>query len=398
MNSWLAGWMVDVVILVLLVLAVFSGFRRGAVLQVFSWGGFVVGIVIGAIFAPDIVNFLAGKSSATTRAIVALVAFLSVAFIVEAVIAVAGARIVKRMTGSGVRRADAIAGSVIGAIVVLLSAWLLSAPAERVPELASAFQKSAVLRAERSVLSKPPSILAVIGNLFAHTGFPQVFESINPNLAPGVAAPPASLANDKYILDAAKITYKIEGAGCGGRVDGSGFPVAPHIVITAAHVVAGTTGTHVLPAEGGEYAARVVYMDSRKDIAVLDVPGLPDPSLVVDPNAAPYQTDGAAIGYPGGGKRTISPGRVRARVEAQGYDIYNEHRVSREIYVLRATVHQGNSGGPFVDTRGRVRGMIFAASSSNDQESYALAENEILYAERQAEGRTRQVATGDCAL
>ena len=107
---------------------------------------------------------------------------------------------------------------------------------------------------------------------------------------------------------------------------------------------------------------------------------------------------GAAIGYPGGGPRTISPARVRARTNAVGRDIYDRKLVSRSIYVLAATVHQGNSGGPFVDDNGVVRGMIFAAAADNPNESYALTSDEISQAYQAARSRTREVDTGTCAL
>jgi S1-C subfamily serine protease len=68
------------------------------------------------------------------------------------------------------------------------------------------------------------------------------------------------------------------------------------------------------------------------------------------------------------------------------------------IYVLRSTVIPGNSGGPFVDTNGRVRGMIFAASSNNKDEAYALDGSEIEKAMKAGENRTRQVDTKTCAI
>ena len=69
-----------------------------------------------------------------------------------------------------------------------------------------------------------------------------------------------------------------------------------------------------------------------------------------------------------------------------------------QVYVLAATVHQGNSGGPFVDDDGVVRGLIFAASADNPDESYALTADEIETAYQTARSRTSAVGTGDCAL
>jgi S1-C subfamily serine protease len=275
---------------------------------------------------------------------------------------------------------------------------MLSLPARGVSSLSASIKKSAILRGEYAVLSRPPNFLESIRRLLSHTGFPEVFAELNPSLAPGVQAPPASLAKNMAILAAAQLTFKVEGDGCQGRVDGSGFPAEPHLVITAAHVVAGTKNTVVIKPNGDRFDATVVYWDPDTDIAVLRVGDLPAGVLHVNALIAPRNTDGAAIGYPGGGKRTISVARVRGHTDAIGYDIYSRHRVDRLIYVLRSTVIPGNSGGPFVDTDGQVRGMIFAASSNTPDEAYALDGSEIEQALKAGEHNTRQVDTKTCAI
>lgn len=388
---------VDGVILLAFALALLSGYHRGVVMQVFSWGGFILGIIAGALLGPPIVRAIS-PHSANARRIAVLASFLGIAFMVEALIAFAGSRIARKITHAKLKRADQIIGAVVAALLSLLAAWMLSLPAKGVSSLSSSIKKSAILRGEYAVLSRPPDFLASILSLLNHTGFPQVFAELNPNLAPGVQAPPASLANNKAILEAAQLTFKIEGDGCEGRVDGSGFPVEAHLVITAAHVVAGTKNTQVITPNGDHFPATVVYWDSDTDIAVLRVGALPRGDLRVDAQVVSRNSDGAAIGYPGGGKRTISVARVRDHIDAFGYDIYSRHTVDRLIYVLRATVIPGNSGGPFVDTDGRVRGMIFAAATDSKNTAYALDGQEINKAIKGAEGKTRPVDTKTCAI
>jgi len=388
---------VDGVILLAFALALLSGYHRGVVMQVFSWGGFILGIIAGALLGPPIVRAI-NPHSANARRIAVLASFLGIAFVVEALIAFAGSRIARKITHAKLKRADQLIGAIVAALLSLLAAWMLSLPARSVSSLEPSIKKSAILRGEYAVLSRPPDFLASILALLNHTGFPQVFADLNPSFAPGVAAPPASLASNMAIRAAAELTFKIEGDGCEGRVDGSGFPVEPHLVITAAHVVAGTKHTEVITSSGDRFAATVVFWDPNTDIAVLRVGTLPRGDLSVDEIVADRGTDGAAIGYPGGGKRTISVARVRAHSSPPQYDIYGGHVVYRAIYVLRAAVIPGNSGGPFVDTDGRVRGMIFAASSSNRDEAYALDGAEIDKAIRSADGKTRQVDTKTCAI
>jgi S1-C subfamily serine protease len=391
---------IDLIILVIVGLALWSGFSRGALLQVFSWGGFIAGLILGSLVAPVVVEALR-PDDATTKAFLGLGVFLGLAFLFEALVAALGLTLRRKITGLGARKADQIAGAVIGVFFALIGAWFLGSTLKRGPTqaVAKAVKDSAILAALDDVLPRPPAILAEVGRFFDRSGFPDVFAQLNPALAPGVAPPPASLARDAEILAAAEGTFKIVSNGCGGRVDGSGFPLDNRNVITAAHVVAGTSGTEVIAARGRQrIRGSVVYIDTDRDVAVIRLNEAPENVLQMTTRDAARRSTGAAVGYPGGGERTISPARVRAKTRAVGRDIYNRKLVSRDVYVLAAHVIQGNSGGPFVDDNGIVRGMIFAASADNPNEAYALSSDEIARAYQTARQRGRAVGTGSCAL
>lgn len=391
---------VDLIILAMVGLAFWSGFSRGALLQVFSWGGFIAGLIVGSLIAPLIVNSFSPDDS-TTRAFLGLGLFLGIAFLFEALVAALGMTLRRKITNLGARKVDQTVGAVVGIFFALLGSWFLGSTLRRgpSPQVAGAVKGSAILGALDDVLPRPPAILAEIGRFLDRSGFPDVFAQLNPSLAPGVAPAPASLANDREILAAAEGTYLIQSTGCGGIVDGSGFPLDERNLITAAHVVAGTSNTRVKDARGREsIRGSVVYIDTDRDIAVIRLATDPAHLLRMTQRDSRRGETGAAIGYPGGGDRTISPARVRAKTDAVGRDIYNRRLISRDVYVLSAHVIKGNSGGPFVDDNGVVRGMIFAASADDSNESYALTSDEIFRAYQRARARTRAVATGRCAL
>lgn len=391
---------VDLIIIVAVGLALWSGFARGALLQVFSWGGFIVGLIVGSVVAPLLLKAI-NPDNPTTKAFLGLGFFLGVAFLFEALVAAFGMTLRKKIKSLRVRRVDQAAGAVIGIFFALLGSWFLGSTLKRGPsqDIARSVKESAILGALDDVLPRPPAILAELGRFLDRTGFPDVFAQLNPSLAPGVAPPPASLRNDPEILAAAEGTYKIESLGCGGQVDGSGFPLDPRHVITAAHVVAGTSGTGVIDGRTGKrVGGTVVYINTNIDIAVIRTRSEIGHVLQITNRRAQARETGAAIGYPGGKERTISPARVRARTEARGRDIYDRRLVSRSVYVLRALVRQGNSGGPLVDDNGVVRGMVFAASADDPNESYALTEDEIIPAYQSGRRRTSAVSTGSCAL
>ncbi len=129
--------------------------------------------------------------------------------------------------------------------------------------------------------------------------------------------------------------------------------------------------------------ADVIFFDPERDVAVLHVPGYTVAGLTFGP--AQRGTQGAVIGYPGGARRTTVPAVVDGSIAAQGRDIYNANFVTRQIYVLQASVHPGNSGGPLIDLDGRVLGMVFATSASDPNQAYALTDDEIAPDIRDAE-------------
>jgi S1-C subfamily serine protease len=198
------------------------------------------------------------------------------------------------------------------------------------------------------------------------------------------------------VATAASETVKVVSVGCGGLEEGSGFPVASGLVLTNAHVVAGGHAITVLvPGRPGALGAEVVLFDPERDIALLRVPGLPLSPMTIATSGS-RATQGAVIGYPGGGPEAVVPGAIRGQIDAVGRDIYSNQIVSREIYVLQASVIPGNSGGPFVSLQGQVLGVVFAKSAVTGNEGYALTAGEILPDIARGESATAPASTQSC--
>ena len=68
----------------------------------------------------------------------------------------------------------------------------------------------------------------------------------------------------------------------------------------------------------------------------------------------------AILGYPENGPLTRTPARLGATGEFLSRDAYGRGPVRRSVTAVRGMVRPGNSGGPAVDARGRVRTTIFA--------------------------------------
>jgi S1-C subfamily serine protease len=182
---------------------------------------------------------------------------------------------------------------------------------------------------------------------------------------------------------------------CGSGVEGSGFLYAPNRLMTNAHVVAGVTEPMVLV---GKQSVRgtVVYYNPNVDIAVIKVPGLDGPTIRFDRGGKQGQ-QGAALGFPQDGPFDAQPVRVRSEQRLRSPDIYGNGTVTRNVFSLRGVIRPGNSGGPVVSTRGRVLGVVFAASVSDKQTGYALTADQVGRAAATGLRSTAKVSSGNCA-
>jgi S1-C subfamily serine protease len=127
-----------------------------------------------------------------------------------------------------------------------------------------------------------------------------------------------------------------------------------------------------IPGDPASYEATVVAIDSRLDLAVLWVDGLPAPSLAFAERPA-RTGDGAVVaGFPGGGDLAAGAARIRDRIDARGEDVYGRSGVVRDVYSFRGTVVPGNSGGPLLAPNGRVYGVVFAAGIGEEETGYAI--------------------------
>jgi S1-C subfamily serine protease len=106
---------------------------------------------------------------------------------------------------------------------------------------------------------------------------------------------------------------------------------------------------------------------------------------------------GAVVGYPGGGSLNGVAAANRRVLTAIGKDIYGRSTVDRDIYELQAPIRPGNSGGPFILVDGKVAGVVFAASTTDQGIGYAITSTEARPDINRGVGRTGRVSTGPCA-
>jgi S1-C subfamily serine protease len=238
-------------------------------------------------------------------------------------------------------------------------------------------------------------VFSRISRLLDPLGFPDVFAQLEPS-PPGRLGPPSGTAVAAAVAHARQSVVKIEGAGCGGLLEGSGFVVRSGLFVTNAHVIAGVKHPQVIDSAGSHPAVPVLF-DPRLDVAVLRTGGVRGEPLALEPATVARGTQAAVMGYPGGGPFVAGGATVLARTEAVGRDIYGESLQAREIYQLEAAVRPGNSGGPVVSPAGVVLGVVFARSSSSPDIGYALTSAEVRARIQPALDSSQPVSTDGCA-
>ena len=146
------------------------------------------------------------------------------------------------------------------------------------------------------------------------------------------------------------------GSGTGQIGSGSGVIIAPDgYILTNDHVVHDARQLSVTLTNGTTLPAARVGVDPATDLAVIraDGSGLPYASLG-DSNSLHAGQLIIAIGNPFGFQSTVSTGVVSALGRALRSQ---QGRLIENIIQHTAPLNPGNSGGPLVDSRGRIVGI-----------------------------------------
>src|SRR3954471_2794514 len=389
---------VDLVLIVLALVFAFSGFRQGLIASAASFLGFFGGAVLGAQLSGPVADRINGSS--VSRVFAALVVVLAGALLGQVLGGAVGRAIRKRVTWEPARMVDAVAGAVLSAAAVLLVAWMVATPlaSSPFPQVAKQVRQSSLVAAvNRAVPSTVRSVYDNLRDAIDRRGLPDVLGPLTPTQARPVTAPDPNLVKSPLVGRVEGSVVQISGIApsCSRQIDGSGFVYAPHRVMTNAHVLAGVSNP-VVDAGGEQYDAIPVFVDPEVDIAVLDVPGLPERPVPFAQETAASGADAIIMGFPGGGPFYVGAARVRSEGPISGPDFRNTHTVTRDVYALYGSVRAGNSGGPLFATDGSVLGVVFASAIDDPNTGYALTGTQVADAATAGAKATDEVGTGPC--
>jgi serine protease Do len=156
------------------------------------------------------------------------------------------------------------------------------------------------------------------------------------------------------------------GLGSGVIIDPSG------IALTNAHVVEGASSIEVVTVDGAKHKAKVLGVDKKTDLAVLQLDGgtktFPFVSLG-DSDEAQVGDWVVAVGSPFGLQATVTSGIISAKARQIGAGPYDD------FIQTDAAINPGNSGGPLVNMRGEVVGINTAIVRGGSGIGFAIPSN-----------------------
>jgi S1-C subfamily serine protease len=170
-----------------------------------------------------------------------------------------------------------------------------------------------------------------------------------------------------------------------GEVTGSGFvfDAAGHI-LTNEHVIEGDKPIYIITADGRALAATIIGSDKYSDIAVLRptlyMPALNPPALtLVDSNTVKAGDPVIVIGNPPNLPWSLTSGIISHTGRTVEIQYTSGSRAVANIIQFDAAINFGDSGGPLLNAKGEVIGMVVARidPQQGDGVYYAVSSNKL---------------------
>jgi serine protease Do len=161
------------------------------------------------------------------------------------------------------------------------------------------------------------------------------------------------------------------------RSVGSGFVLHEDgYIVTNAHVVSAGAQLGVTLADASEYEARVIGLDTARDLAVIKI----DPRSPLTPIALGRSDDlmigeqTVAVGNPVGLHNTVTAGVISAlhrELDVDGRSAY------RDVIQTDASINPGNSGGPLLNSLGELIGVNTAIRTDAQNIGFAIPVDQL---------------------
>jgi S1-C subfamily serine protease len=388
---------IDILILLFLVSALVRGVELGLVRQFCSTAGIIGGLFVGAFIQGKLIHLVQTPASKALLVLCTILASIALFSSIGEYIGVKLKYKLHRFNIKWLQVSDRVAGSVMAGVTLLLAVWLGASIFSETPSsvVQRQIKNSVIISQLNRALPSAPDVVARLGHLIDPNGFPEVFTGLEPQVDTDKPLPSIGEL-DPAVQKVRASVVKVEGAGCGGVSDGSGFVADKNLVVTNAHVIAGVAHPYIIDGRG-KHSADVIWFDPDLDMAVLRANDLGGEPLDILADRVNDGVAAAVLGYPGGGDFKARPSVVIESFTAIGRNIYNQDETRRDVYSMKADIVPGSSGGPVIDSDGNVIGLVFAESTTYPDVGYALTIDQVLEGLNLARDRNTVVSTGSCA-
>lgn len=162
------------------------------------------------------------------------------------------------------------------------------------------------------------------------------------------------------------------GLGTGSVISASGK------ILTAAHVVQTADSVHVEFRNGEKILGTVIASEPTADLAILQLSRIPNNMTVIKMGDSDNVTVGQeiiVIGSPYGLEHTLTVGHISARYQP---DQLAGPFFQGEFFQTDAAINQGNSGGPVINKKGELVGVVShmkSKSGGNEGLGFAITSN-----------------------
>jgi hypothetical protein len=164
-------------------------------------------------------------------------------------------------------------------------------------------------------------------------------------------AAPVALSNEEIAREHGSAVWEVEATGCDEVWTGSAFAIDPNHLVTNFHVVVTDPTPTLINRNGDRIEGTVIGWSERPDVAVIRTEELLTSWLDWAPTDELAEGERLVVlGYPAPDTDfTVTPGNVISFQVRSGV---------REAIRSDAAIDRGNSGGPALDTSGRVMGIV----------------------------------------